>query len=466
MDIQLSRYHVVTQPFFDEVAAQFKQVLFATRTANVRVIDDSSWDLLESGAYDQLPKEMLLDLVDMELLVPADEDELTTILDRNDAATRDDDTLFFSIQPTAMCQLGCHYCGQEHRNKDMSEADQQRLLQRARTKLSTGAFRAFEIGWFGAEPLIGLPVMRNLAPQFQALAEEFGCRYGSKIVTNGLALTDKVATELFYDLGVRTVEITLDGLAEFHDVRRMQKSGSPTFDKIFANVISLARRSDLSDIHIIIRCNVDAQNYESVSLLMLKLVEEGVQERIQFYAAPIHSWGNDAHKRSLTPEEFAAWEIKWLSEKVQLGFPTSFIPSRKAITCMATRPHAELIDADGLVYNCTEVSYVPTYGTPNEYALENLSGQQMSGTRDRLGNFNDRVRRGEYKCPTCPMLPVCGGSCPKAWQEGLLEPCPSAKHNIEQRLLLSYAVSRIQQQQEQAALEAETSEAEEALSHV
>jgi uncharacterized protein len=450
MDFQLSRYHVATQPFFDQVAECYKRVLFATRTANVRIIDDASWTLLLQGQFAALPKAILFDLVEMELLVPAQEDELGTMLDRNDAATADDRTLFFSIQPTAYCQLGCHYCGQEHRDKQMSQIDQQRLLERARTKLANGQFEAFEIGWFGAEPLVGLPVIRQLAPQFQALAAEFGCRYGSKIVTNGLALTAHIATELCDELGVGTIEITLDGLAEFHDARRMQKSGLPSFDKIFANLLGMAQRPELQSVNLIVRCNVDAQNYQAVSPLLHRFVEAGIQSRIQFYVAPVHSWGNDAHLRSLEAATFADWEIQWLTEQVELGFATRFIPSRKPITCMATRPHAELIDADGLVFNCTEVSYVPAYGTPNEYAIEDLSGTPMAGTRSRLGDFNDRIRRGEYDCPTCPMLPVCGGSCPKAWQEGL-DPCPSTKRNIEQRLLLSYAISRIAQQQLQSA---------------
>ncbi|WP_202924999.1 radical SAM/SPASM domain-containing protein [Myxacorys almedinensis] len=444
MTLKLSRYHVVTQPFFDEIGTQFKRVLFATRTSNVCAIDDASWTLLETGAFEQLSQDMVADLVEMELLVPSSEDELMTILDRNDAASQDDDTLFFSVQPTAMCQLGCHYCGQEHRNKQMSDIDQERLLERARTKLSERQFRTFGVTWFGAEPLIGLPVIRNLAPKFRALAEEFGCVYESKMVTNGLALTEAVATELVQEFDVRLLEITIDGLAEFHDARRMQKSGMPTFEKIFANTVAVARRTDL-DVYVSVRCNVDAQNYESVTPLLLKFAEEGVQDRINFYVAPIHSWGNDAHTRSLSADEFAAWEIQWMSEKIELGFSTKLIPARQPITCMATRPHSELVDADGLVYNCTEVSYVPAYGTPNEYAIEHLNGQSMSGTRDRLGDFTQRVRRGEFNCPSCRMLPVCGGACPKAWQEGL-EPCPSAKRNIEQRLLLSYAVSRIEQQ--------------------
>jgi uncharacterized protein len=444
MNVKLSRYHVVTQPFFDQTGLQFKRVLFATRTSSVCVIDDESWILLETGKFNQLSQTMLLDLIEMELLVPIDDDELMTILDRNDAAAQDDDTLFFSVQPTAMCQLGCHYCGQEHRNQQMSELDQERLLERARIKLSERSFRTFGITWFGAEPLIGLPVIRNLAPKFRALAAEFGCAYESKMVTNGLALTDSVATELVRDFDVRLIEITIDGLAEFHDARRMQKSGMPTFDKIFENTIAIARRTDL-EVYISVRCNVDAQNYESVTPLLAKFAAAGVQDRINFYVAPIHSWGNDAHTRSLSADEFAAWEIKWMSDKFQLGFSTKLIPGRQPITCMATRPHSELVDADGLIYNCTEVSYVPAYGTPNEYAIEHLNGQAMAGTRARLGDFTDRVRRGEFSCPSCRMLPVCGGACPKAWQEGL-EPCPSAKRNIEQRLLLGYAMSRIEQQ--------------------
>lgn len=444
MSIKLSNYCVLTPPFFDEVEGRNKRIIYATRTANVRIIDETSWKIIEDGLFEQLTKETLFDLVDIELLVPAEEDELTTILNRNDAAAIEDDVLYQVIQPTAYCQLGCHYCGQEHKNKLLSEENQQLFIKRTLAKLEEKQFRRLSIAWFGAEPLVGLPVMRTLTPQLQALAESFGCSYYAKVVTNGLALTEKVATEIVNNFGVRSIEITLDGVAEYHNVRRMQKNGTPTFDKIFANVLALTRRQDLN-VELSIRCNVDRQNYESVSPLLQLLASEGLQERIRFYVAPIHSWGNDAHTGSLAPEEFAAWEIAWFGEMIELGFKPHLVPSRQPIVCMAVMPKAELVDAYGNIFNCTEVSYVPTYGTLNEYAIGQLSGKETQGVRERLGNFNKQIRQGEYPCFSCRMLPVCGGGCPKAWQEGL-EPCPSAKRNIEQRLLLSYAVSRIEQQ--------------------
>ncbi|MDH6056103.1 radical SAM/SPASM domain-containing protein [Umezakia ovalisporum] len=443
MNMKLSDYHVITEPFFDQIEERVKRVIFATRTANVRIIDEHTWTILADEKFDELAADILVDFGEIKLIVPTEENELATILAENHAAGTNDDDLYLVVQPTAFCQLGCHYCGQQHTSKMMSYQEQQQFLQRVTKKLQSQKFKSISIGWFGGEPLVGLPVMRTLTPKLQSLAGDFGCSYNAKIVTNGLALTEHIATELVQELGVSFIEVTLDGIAAYHNARRMQKNGLPTFDKIFANVIALAHRTDLN-VKIVIRCNVDHENYESVSLLLQQLAEAGIQDKIGFYTAPIHSWGNDAHHGSLTKQEFAAWEITWLGEMIELGFAPGLLPQRKPLVCMAVMPEAELVDAYGNIFNCTEVPYVPTYGTPNEYAIDHLAGKQMPGQRHTLGEFNQRVSQGQYLCSTCPMLPVCGGGCPKSWLEEI-PPCPSAKYNIEQRLLLTYALSRIQQ---------------------
>ncbi|EAZ88571.1 radical SAM/SPASM domain-containing protein [Crocosphaera chwakensis] len=441
MALKLSHYYRVSRPVFDQIEERTKRAIFVTRTASFRVIDEWSWQRIEQGDFDLLPPEILDELIAIELLVPEQEDELQTIIQQNQSVIDEDDNLYLVVQPTAYCQLGCHYCGQEHSPQKMNEEAQKKFIERTRNKLETKKFTSLSIGWFGGEPLVGLSVIRSLTPQLKALAEEFNCSYQAKIVTNGLALTEKIARELVEDLHITTIEITLDGTQEYHDIRRIQKSGRPTFSKIFTNVVNLAQRDDL-EVNLIIRCNVDYQNYESVSLLLRELATAKIQDKISFYVAPIHSWGNDAHKQSLSHEEFAELEIFWLSEMIELGFNPGLIPSRVPIVCMAVQTSAELVDAYGNIFNCTEVSYVPTYGTPNEYAIDHLSGQKMPGNRERLGNFNNQVSQKTYPCSTCKMLPVCGGSCPKSWLEGI-EPCPSAKYNIEDRLLLNYALSRL-----------------------
>lgn len=441
MNFKLSRYHVVTPAFLDQVDQQCKRLVFATRTAELHLINDSGWRMIESGNLDHLPPDLLSALIAAELVVPYYEDELKAVLERNNHAVRNDDVFTMVIQPTAFCQLGCGYCGQEHTSKWLSPEHQNDLIKHIHLKLSSGSFQHLAISWFGAEPLSGLSVIRTLTPRLKQLAEECNCTYEASMTTNGLALTEKVAVELVKEHALRSVTISLDGTREFHDARRPTKNGTGTFDPIFSNVVALAGRQDL-DVEIKIRSNVDRRNCEAVIPLLKMLAGACIQKRIKFYVAPIHSWGNDAHKLSLTATEFAEQEMEWFGEMVRLGFGVGLLPTLQPVVCLAVRPHGTLIDATGTLFNCTEVSYVPAYGNPNRFAIGHVATGESGQNRNLLGDFNARVERGEYPCSTCRMLPVCGGACPKAWLEGH-EPCPSAKTNIEDRLLLSYALTRI-----------------------
>jgi uncharacterized protein len=462
----LSRYHVVTQPCLDHQDGVAKRVVFATRTAQRRVVDVDTWDRIAQGDVGSLPPPVARDLADIELLVPADEDEAATILQRNQAAIENDDSLVVVVEPTALCQLACDYCGQHHERQSLAAENQERLIRRTRGLLEARFYRIIRVRWYGGEPLLGLDVIRALTPRFQALAEEFHCQYHSLITTNGLELSGEVAAELSQELGVKTFGITLDGTAETHDARRATQGGGRTFDRIFANIVSLVRREDL-EAAVWIRCNVDRRNAHAVSPLIETLARERILYRLgDFYVAPVHNWGNDASRLALPKEEFAELETRWLAELIALGFtPPTLIPRRREINCMALTTHGVVVDPYGQLFSCTEASLVPAppptrtpgskpanqqgsgyqlpiLSTSATYALGQLRDGEQQGRRQLLGDFNARVARDEYACSTCRMLPVCGGSCPKQWLEGGV-PCPSTKYNIEARLLLAYALHRL-----------------------
>ncbi len=462
----ISRYRVVTQPFLDHQDGIAKRVVFATRTGHRRAIDVDTWNRIESGDFASLPPPVLKDLTDVEVLLPAEEDELAVVLQRNQTASDLDDVLWLVVEPTAQCQMDCDYCGQQHEDQTLSPADQDRLIGRIRGRLEAGSHRVLRVSWFGGEPLLGLDVMRALVPRLRALADEFACEYRSLIVTNGLMLSDTLAAELVKDLGIREFQITLDGPAEIHDARRRMKGGGATFDRIFANAVALARREDLQAA-VLIRCNIDRRNADRVGDLIQALARERVVQRIaDYYFIPVHDWGNDAGRLALPVEEFAEREIGWLAELISLGFtPPRLIPRRKLIHCMAVTPQSLSVTAYGQLFNCTEPGLVsapppprvleaiasdpgspggrlPALSTRAAYAIGDLASGEQSGRRQLLADFHARVARGEYPCSTCRMLPVCGGACPKHWLEGRAS-CPGTKYNMEARLLLSYAVSRL-----------------------
>ncbi|MGW7444881.1 radical SAM protein [Kitasatospora sp. NPDC054795] len=413
-------------------------MVFATRSAEVRILGERTWDLVRSSP-EMLPVGILDDLTDIRLLVDENEDELSHVVGENQRAIDDYRRLSLVVTPTAQCQLGCGYCGQEHSARWLSPRHQDAFVRHVGRKLERSTYRGVDVCWFGAEPLVGMSVIRELTPRLRTVSERSSCSFGARVITNGLALSKRIARELVDRHAVRSIDITLDGPPEYHDERRGTKAGTPTFRRIFANLVALAE-SDL-DVGITLRINVDAKNYHGISRLIEMLAAAGLQKRVACYFAPIHSWGNDAHTEALPSERYAALEMEWYAELMLAGFATSLLPERKRIVCLAVQPEGVLVDAGGNLFHCTEAPYVPAYGEPNAMAIGNVETGEVPGRRIGLADFNSAVLKGAHDCSSCAMLPVCGGACPKLWGEGVA-PCPSTLHNMPQRLLLTLAAKR------------------------
>ena len=440
--LALSAYHAASPPVADQAEGGVKRVVFATRTASALVLSDELWQALLGGDLEQIPAEVLATLTEAELLVESGEDELERVLDRNRAASAGSRTYALVVQPTAFCQMGCVYCGQAHAKLKMGAELQDRLYGHVAERLASGRYDHLEVSWFGAEPLAALAAIKAISVRLQELARLRGCTFSASMTTNGLSLTSAVAEELVRDHGLRSVTITVDGMALQHDARRPLKNGRGTFDRIMANLTAVGTREDLLDLDIRVRTNVDRHNWESVPDLIRCLAERGLARRVQYYTVPVHSWGNDAQDRSLDPATYAARELEWLCLELKLGFKVGLLPALRPIVCIAVRPEGDVVDATGSLFNCTEVSYVPAYGSPNRFALGEVDGAEGPGQREVLGGFNDQIAERDLPCRTCAMLPVCGGACPKSWLEGHV-PCPSSKENIGARLLLDFARSRL-----------------------
>jgi len=402
----------------------------------------STWDTLQGKGSLSLDPSTKSILVEAGILVDDGLDELATVIEENRKAIASHNALKHVIQPTAACQLGCDYCGQEHFARHLSEKRQDALVRRLQRRLDDGTYERLEISWFGAEPLLGIKAMRRLSPLLRALAGGQGMEYSSTIVTNGMRLTPAIARELEVIHGVCAAEVTLDGPEAVHDVRRPVKNGNSSFRKIFGNLVAVANTPEIK-MKLNLRCNVDSDNADDVPELIDLLAKGGLAKRISLHFAPVYSWGNDADANSLTPGDFARREVEWFAQMHNHGFGLDLLPSRQRIVCLAVHRDGELTDALGTVFNCTEVSYVPTYGNPNRYAIGTLE-QDQSAAEAPFRHFNEEILEGEHlQCESCQMLPVCGGACPKQWSEGNT-PCPSSKENIVERLTLWYALQQIE----------------------
>jgi uncharacterized protein len=415
-------------------------LVFSTRSGAFRIMNTEMWKTIENKNFNKVPIYLLSDLIEMNYLVEEQEDEVKSVLDENKLDIASSKDLYVVIQPTANCPLGCHYCGQSHTSKLMTSEHQAATLNRIGNKLKTGKFDKLFISWFGAEPLSGMTILNQLSPRLKLVAQQYNVGYSAAIVTNGLLLSQSTIEKLVQDHSIKKFEITLDGVDEVHDQRRHLKNGGPSFQRIYDNLLNLCRITS-NDIGVVVRCNVDARNKSNIDLLIEKLVNDNLQNRISLYFAPIHSWGNNAHLLAAETAEFSSWEIDWFIKMKDLGFKINVLPSRKKSICMAVNPNSELVDPFGGVYNCTEVSLVPSYEKDGEniHLLGTVSESNLRHQErwNRLGDFYEYDRLKDLPCYSCTMLPTCGGRCPKEWAEGR-EPCPPTKFNIEDRMLLNF----------------------------
>lgn len=362
------------------------------------------------------------------ILVPSDLNELDALLSENAAVTDSSKDLYRVIMPSATCNFGCAYCGQEHGNVALASATQTKIISEIAEAASTGRYERLTVGWFGGEPLSAAGAILALSTRLIDLAATNSLEYSAKIVTNGYALTRQTAERLIEKCLIKKFEVTLDGPKLIHDQRRPLRGGQPSFDQIARNIDGLLE-SKPNDVEVVIRCNVSLATANFVPDLLFALRRRSWQDKVRLYFSPVHDWGTVKGEEIEGKRLIAGYEIEWLLLMKELGFSATFLPQRRYITCLATNKHAMLYAPDGSVHDCTEVPLT-------------ISAQHyVSSSGDRPNNFGDfysAVSTAQYGCTHCRILPVCGGACPKQWKEGQV-PCPTFKFNSRERLLFSLA---------------------------
>lgn len=438
----LSNY-LVAKEFYDTIDKLKKVIILSTVSQQIRIINQSLWHEMSSGNLESLTEYEINDLVEAKFLKSVSEDEREYVLKDNQHYRESSKTYYCVIQPSASCQFGCHYCGQLHSPDKLNVDHQKLLIARVIKKLESGHFEKLTTSWFGGEPLTGLSAIYNISKELIDYCSKHGIIYNSKMVTNGLLLKRELALNLFENYFVDQFEITLDGDKPFHDLRRGTKLGQGTFSSIYKNVFDICSNKP-SSLKITIRCNVDDRNKDGILPLLEKLKNDGLHEKLTVYFAPIHSWGNDAHKFAAERDNFASMEIEWLTTMISMGFQVDLLPNRVKELCMAVNKNSELLDPLGNIFSCTEVSLVPTYekNGKNLFSLGKIDGDIDESKRKLLSDFYDEGVFDNFPCSRCHVFPVCGGGCPKQWKEGTMA-CPSFKINLPDRLLIHYANKKL-----------------------
>lgn len=417
--MKFSNYHISTDEL-SEVDLPNKRIIFSTRTATSILIDEEIYQNAIKNEFEKIDNEIYNSLVEKEFIVNSEEDEFKHIMMSNSQVRDTVNFLSMTIQPSANCQLGCHYCGQTH-TKDYAKDDViDKYLDRIDFLLnSKDVYNGLSITWYGGEPLTGYSSIKKASKRMIDLCKSKEFTYISDMITNGLSLKPKLFEELVIECGVTQFQITIDGTAESHDTRRITKTGEPTFDIIMKNIVDVSNTTTYKDYNcnISIRVNIDKTNYQYVEPLIDKINDLKLNDKISIYFATIVDFGgNDAGKDSLTKDFFAQKEIEWLFKCYEYKIKISNIsPKRSYSVCMVEQEDSEVWDAFGNIYSCWEFPYSETYSSGESLIGNLFEPKETYNKNATLRNWSEVVESGTTWCKTCEQLPVCGGGCPKSW---------------------------------------------------
>ncbi|MCL2700726.1 MAG: radical SAM protein [Phycisphaerae bacterium] len=143
-----------------------------------------------------------------------------------------------TLMVTAECPLRCTYCyNGPRRAATMDVAAGRRGIDRAVASMQPGG--RLELGFFGGEPLLEAPLIRELLDYARAGVSAGGGKVDVSITTNGVVDTP-AAWDIMLDAGVR-MAVSCDGAAATHDRHRKLASGAGSHTLATATLARLLR---------------------------------------------------------------------------------------------------------------------------------------------------------------------------------------------------------------------------------
>lgn len=427
-----SKYNIIVHEFSDG-----NLLIFNTRTCLFGKMNVQTRDIykqIETIDIDSLEGESKKNTDTMlcgGYIVDKDLDELSLVLLQREIARHDMSSLGFTIAPTMDCNMCCPYCYEKKQASYMNEQTQEAVINFIKAHLDAYKnAKRLHISWYGGEPLLHKNAIYNLSKKIIAMCEDRKMSYNASIVTNGVLLDVETAKELAENCKVSRAQVTVDGLGDYHNKKRILKSGEDSYSIIINNLEAAKEYLQIS-----VRVNVDKQNAGQLEPLAKVFFDEhGWYENPRIYFAPIENYENSCitDETCLNLPEFAKINVNMT--KVLYAFNSDatrkeLYPQRNLVHCAAEGSHGYVIDPDGDLYKCW---------------LDVGNKSLKCGSIDKPFLVTAEYARWvlselPQKCKECEYLPICCGGCAAHRVRNGGEPhCSHTLYSYKEKLMLAY----------------------------
>lgn len=366
----------------------------------------------------------LLDLVKEGYLVDYNLDEKAEYQNDYDNAQarkfRDSSHIGITIGTTILCNMGCPYCFQTVKPNETLRDEKiingiVNYIEGMIHSAPVDKWKSLTITWFGGEPLINTDAIEILSIKFMNLAEKYDIPYNASIITNGILL-DKKTWYVLKKNKVSSVQVTIDGSKEVHNIYRPLKSANgKNYEKILENLSIMPMGMQAS-----IRINTDKRVAASIPQLLDDLHTYGIWPQraasvnISLAWLRAYKGAENTAMINLTQEEF--FEVnnqfrlslvdrynQWAKDnRVGNAKIKWHLPEKQSDCATYVSPYFFTFDPKGNIHKCWETVH---------------DGNKSSGaTVFQPWNAEDFVKYTDYSratvhpvCYSCKYNPVCEG---------------------------------------------------------
>lgn len=257
------------------------------------------------------------------------------------------------VLPTEQCNFRCTYCYEDFEVGRMKPAIVNGLKRLIESRAES--LRTLQISWFGGEPLLALPVVRDVLMHAGQVSRSRQFSLGSSMTTNAYLLDANTLSELV-ELGVSEYQITLDGPRSMHDSSRVRADGEGTFDVIFANIMSA--HWSIHNFKITLRVHYSEENAADVRHLLKDLAHLcAADARFKVHLKSIENLGGP---KGISVPTWSRGMREKLHAELSALLPANKVVQFNEYVCYAAKPNSLVIRADGSVGKCTVAFHDPT----------------------------------------------------------------------------------------------------------
>lgn len=303
------------------------------------------------------------------------------------------------------CNLRCPYCFE----RDVLDKGLNMTMDTAKqvvawNKMRIDRFRPKKLGitFFGGEPLMNVPVLEYIGKELHDFCSLRGVAFEFGIITNGVMLKARMV-EGWKRFGLKWIKITIDGDKHDHDTLRVTQSGKGTFDRIWANLESLAGM-----VPIYIGGNFNSQNEASLQTLVEKLNKAKFRDNlfsVEFKPIQMYDKKSEAPVRTdFTGPAFNKHQVEVMMRTRAL-VQSRGLPSNNQIgigPCELHRKSFFGIDMTGKLYKCSAMVGKEQFASGDVWQDED-----REKVKQRMGTGIQPWK----DCGNCPYIPVCAGGC-------------------------------------------------------